>query len=205
MYPQPVMGTAPVQTNAGHDAETFILLGFIFQILCSAAILFFAFLFFFVGFVFVSIALIAALIIGCTVLMLYVAFAMSYQRAKRGDYAGAKAPTLLLGILGLIFGFLITGIFYIIAYVKLGEAERERASPMIGVPMAMGTVGMLPAGGVAYAPAPMYMVAPMQNYAAAPPLASSTGSPPFCHRCGKPTTFVPQYGRYYCYTCSLYA
>jgi hypothetical protein len=42
----------------------------------------------------------------------------------------------------------------------------------------------------------------------APAYASVTPSPesqpPFCPKCGKPTTFVPQYNRYYCYPCEKY-
>ena len=28
--------------------------------------------------------------------------------------------------------------------------------------------------------------------------------PPFCPNCGKPTTFIPEYKRYYCYPCKKY-
>ncbi len=49
-----------------------------------------------------------------------------------------------------------------------------------------------------YGTAPAPAAAP-----AAAPVAS--GGAPACKSCGKPTTFVPQYSRYYCYGCAQYA
>jgi ribosomal protein S27AE len=31
-----------------------------------------------------------------------------------------------------------------------------------------------------------------------------TSKPPFCPKCGKPTTFIAEYKRYYCYSCEKY-
>ncbi|HUX99801.1 MAG TPA: hypothetical protein VMV49_09625 [Candidatus Deferrimicrobium sp.] len=38
----------------------------------------------------------------------------------------------------------------------------------------------------------------------APVAATPESPPPFCSKCGKPTTFIPQYNRYYCYPCEKY-
>ncbi len=58
-----------------------------------------------------------------------------------------------------------------------------------------------PAQPMAYqsSPPPSYSPPP----AAAPPAATPAAAPN-CPRCGKPATFVPQYGRHYCYTCQQY-
>ncbi|MEM2088726.1 MAG: hypothetical protein QXF52_08700 [Thermoproteota archaeon] len=36
------------------------------------------------------------------------------------------------------------------------------------------------------------------------PVATAQPAVPVCPRCGKPGTWVPQYKRYYCYTCKQY-
>ncbi len=51
-------------------------------------------------------------------------------------------------------------------------------------------------------------VAPMGTYGAAPGMGAPAAGPvstPLCKTCGKPTTFVPQYNRCYCFTCNQYA
>lgn len=63
-------------------------------------------------------------------------------------------------------------------------------------------------------PAPAYAQSPSQGYAAPPGMApmSASGAPPAptaapapnCPRCSRPATFVPQYNRYYCYSCAQY-
>ena len=38
-----------------------------------------------------------------------------------------------------------------------------------------------------------------------PPPLGNMPAPPNCPNCGKPTTYVAQYGRYYCFSCARYA
>jgi hypothetical protein len=47
------------------------------------------------------------------------------------------------------------------------------------------------------APAPVPVAPPAPTIPPAPTV-------PLCGSCGRPTTFIPQYGRYYCYPCSRY-
>ena len=57
------------------------------------------------------------------------------------------------------------------------------------------------------APPPQY-AAPVAPMAAPPPAAPppvAAPAAPFCVKCGKPTTYIAQYGRYYCYADNLYA
>lgn len=37
-----------------------------------------------------------------------------------------------------------------------------------------------------------------------PPPGTAPGVPPNCATCGNPTTWIPEYGRFYCYRCSRY-
>lgn len=59
------------------------------------------------------------------VLFLYFAYHLAYQRIRQGEYVAAQTPCLVFGVLSLAAGIL-PGIFYLIAYVKLGDAVRER-------------------------------------------------------------------------------
>ena len=37
-----------------------------------------------------------------------------------------------------------------------------------------------------------------------PAPAAGEGAPPMCSSCGKPTEWIEEYGRYYCYDCDVY-
>jgi hypothetical protein len=54
----------------------------------------------------------------------------------------------------------------------------------------------------AYSP---YVTAPAPGVALGPTYTPPAERPPFCVECGKPTTFIPQYKRYYCRSCKKYA
>lgn len=73
----------------------------------------------------------AGIVAALVVLFLYFAYTLSYERIRRGDYQGAQAPTLVLGILSIFLG-VIPGILYLVAYVKLGDAVREVQAPPPG-------------------------------------------------------------------------
>jgi len=191
------MGYRP--PSAG-TAQTMILIGLIVQFI-------FALIFFFalgvigllaaasLGFGFFIFPIIFLVLFGIIPLfLLWVAYAMCYTRVRNGEYEGARTPTLVLAIVELLFGGVIPGIFYIIAYVKLGDAINEMRNPPTGY-MQQPPMGMPYQPQAAAAP-------PM----GAPPPAAAPVAPaaPTCPRCGRPATWVPQYGRYYCYTDSQY-
>jgi hypothetical protein len=209
-------GYRPKPPSQG-TAETLILIAFILQLVFSAFSLVFAgigllagaFFFFVIGGG--AFLVLAAIAVVVTILMLYIAYRYSYARARDGDFAGARGPTLLLGIVGLFFGGIIVGVLYIVGYIKLGDAETESR-----------TVGMWPGSGPSYpyhAPygygygypggyGPTYQY----GHPGAPP---ATGGVPYapppsapvaatCPRCGRPATYIPQYGRSYCYSCAQY-
>jgi len=56
------------------------------------------------------------------------------------------------------------------------------------------------------AAAPAYAAPPVATPPAAAPPAAPMAAPaaPACANCGKPTTYIAQYGRYYCYACARY-
>jgi hypothetical protein len=207
-------GTAPqpqgTRTPSGRSAETLVLVALIFQALGAGFVLLFSLLFlpfwlfasFYVGSLFV------AFIVGIgtiTVLLLYVGYAFSYRRIQTGDYEGAGAATLLLGIL-LLLPTIIPGILYLIAYAKLGDATRERWGPMMnyGNPYAgpsgysMGVMPGYPSMGAM----PGYpSMGAMPGY---PSTGAMPGSPSMCPRCGSPGAYIPLHQRYYCYSCRTY-
>ncbi len=119
------------------------------------------------------------------------------------QYEAAKSKTLLWMILGFILGGIIIGILLLVAYLKFdpvinwARGQGQAGAPVMYAPPPMGQPGAPPAAPPPATPAP----AP-----AAPPAPAAAGAPqaPFCSKCGKPTTYIPQYGRYYCYDDKLY-
>jgi hypothetical protein len=61
------------------------------------------------------------------VVFLYFAYHLAYVRIRQNEYVAAQTPCLVFGVLSLAAGIL-PGIFYLIAYVKLGDAVREQFS-----------------------------------------------------------------------------
>jgi hypothetical protein len=107
---------------AGESARTFILVGLILQFLGALVVLV-------VG-IYITILGAHLLIFGVIVLVLalvgflWVAlvWTLSYERTRRGEYDLARTPTLVFGILSLLTGGIVSGILYLLAYGKLGDA-----------------------------------------------------------------------------------
>ncbi|MHB8352238.1 MAG: hypothetical protein ACYDFT_06100 [Thermoplasmata archaeon] len=113
----------------------------------------------------------------------------------RQQYAEAKERTVLWMIIGFITGAIILGIFLLIAYLDM---DRLMSTPM-------GTAPPVPFYGAQPPPGAQFPAggAPAANFPPAPPPpAAGSGAP--CPRCGRPLTFIPQYGRFYCYGCASY-
>jgi hypothetical protein len=88
---------------------------------------------------------VVALAIGAVaVVFLYLAYEFSYRRIQHGDYVTSQGPTLVIGILSLFLG-LIPGILYLVAYVKLSDAQREQQAILSGVPGHYGWPAAAPA------------------------------------------------------------
>ena len=119
------------------------------------------------------------------VLILLLVYMFTYRRVADGDYEGARTPTLIWGII-CIFISTISGILYLVAYVKLGDAVREMQTPSYG-----GAPSAYAPPGTPYAPA-------------APAVAPPPPPAPNCPKCGRPGTWVAQYNRFYCYTDQQY-
>lgn len=112
-------------TRSGETAGTLILIGLILQIvgvviltLVGAFLLFLPFL---------GLIVLAFGIVG--IVWVVLVYLYSYERTRAGDYEGARTPTLVFAILSLITFGLISGILYLVAYVKLGDAVSEAAVP----------------------------------------------------------------------------
>jgi hypothetical protein len=82
------------------------------------------------------------------------------------------------------------GIFLVV----LGWLLKVMLFPMMAARKQSSSSGMS-----APAPAPAPVMAPP-----APPAAAPAPATPVCPKCGKPTTYIAQYSRYYCYTDSVY-
>lgn len=160
----------PSPPRSATTAKILILIGLILQAIEVVVLLLLALVLVFVPFVGVLIFLPLA-VVG--VLWLVLVYFYSYERVDRGDYAGARTPTLVFGILSLITFQLISGILYIVAFIVIGSAENEAAMMRGGYPGAPPAWGQPPA-------------APF------PPGAGGAPSK-YCPYCGRPN---PTVGRY---------
>ena len=84
---------------------------------------------------------IALLVLGLGVLvtggLTYWAW-VTYKKIDEGNYEAARTYSLILGIFGLLpfLGSFIGGIFFLLAYAKLGEVLRRAAYPSVPVAFA---------------------------------------------------------------------
>ena len=133
---------------------------------------------------------------GVVALLVYMQMKSIEEKVNAHQYEAAKSQTLVWMIIGFIFGILL-GIILLIAFIKFdplitlqrnsaGGAATSWPSPPMG-----GAVPPPPAGSMGAPPPP-------------PPPAAPAAAPPFCASCGKPTTYLAQYGRYYCASCQKY-
>lgn len=130
------MNTPRALTSSGGTAKTLILIGLVFQVLVGIVFLFGLGLLvlltasftlmtgvlgfsYFLALVWIGFGLIDFIFI-------FLVYTFSYRQTSRGYYQEASLPTLIVGILSLIFGGVITGILYILAYVKLRDAIQEQ-------------------------------------------------------------------------------
>lgn len=67
-------------------------------------------------------------------IMLVLAYTLTYARSCTPEYSTAVGPTLLFGILGLVLGLIIVGILYLLAYVRLNEAVQRSIHAASQVP-----------------------------------------------------------------------
>jgi hypothetical protein len=153
------------QTPSGETASTLILIGLIFQAIAVVALLGVGALLSFVPFL----GLIVLFIAGIGVVWLFVVYLFSYKPTKAGEYSSARTATLVFGILSILTAALIPGVLYIIAYVKLGDAEREAAQ----IPPAWGAPPSAPSFGVPPPP---------------PPARRLDSGTKFCSNCGQPNS-----------------
>ena len=205
--PVPVYGVRTGKPPSASTAETLILIAFIFQaivsiifliplgvvaLIAATGVVFFGF-----GFIF---AIIYIALGAVDVLLLYVGYAYSYSATRNGQYEAARSPTLVLGILGLFLGFIIVGVLYLVAYVKLGDAVNEMRQPVYGYPGPGYYPGPVPGAAPGYAPPQT----PLQGSNPTSPGAAAVPTGPACPRCGRPSVWVAQYSRYFCTTDQQY-
>lgn len=111
--------------QSGETAGTLILVGLILQAIGVAIVLG-------VSLVLLIVPILGGIALGLAllgVLWVILVYTYSYQRTRAGEYAAARTPTLVFAILSLVTLALISGVLYLIAYVKLGDAAETRPLP----------------------------------------------------------------------------
>ncbi len=119
----------PHLAAAAESARTYALIGFIFYVLSAIGWV--------IGVMVSAVFIVPATAMGFTTMFfplffpfgVFAAISVGFawwswttmQQIEQGRYADARTPSLVLGILGLFFAWLIGGIFFLLAYGKLGE------------------------------------------------------------------------------------
>jgi hypothetical protein len=99
-------------------------------------------------------------------------------------------------------------IFFLLARKSIAEQQRAIAAGGMyaAAPSPAPAYGSPPAAAPAYGSPPA--ASPAYGYAApaaaAPAPAAAPAGPPICPKCGRPTTYIAEYQRYYCYTDQQY-
>jgi hypothetical protein len=176
-----------VARHSGEVAESLILVGLILQVITFLVALGIGFYFLIIPWSVLNIPWLGDLVLFLaflTLIWLILVYTFSYARTVHGDYEGASTPTLVFAIVSLISGAILSGILYIVAYVKLvdaadeNETRRARPRPSTVPPVVSPSLGR-----------PDALTDPSSPPAAiSDPLLSptATGSN-FCTNCGRPT------------------
>ncbi len=134
--PKPTAQVLRPAPPSAATAETLVLVALILQVVGGVLVL--GGLAWWLGFSilypssFTGVAVVVSVVVGAAIVaFVYFAYHLCYRRIQAGNYTGAQAPTLVIGILSLIAGIL-PGIFYLIAYVELGSAVSEQAAGRSG-------------------------------------------------------------------------
>ena len=127
-------------------ARTYAFIGFIFYVIAAAVsilvLLFFGLIFAtsistgtstfpttppasFSVFPFFIILLISLIFLIPSIILTFVAWS-TVKAIDAGRYGQARTNSLILGIIGLFFGIIIGGIFFLLAYANLGEQPQPR-------------------------------------------------------------------------------
>jgi hypothetical protein len=124
------------------------------------------------------------------------------QMFTSGDLRRASSELLLWGIISLIFVLVIPGVLLLVAWIRLEDSLRAPPVPYASAAPPYG-YGAPPAPEAGAPASPGYGTSPPVAPPPPPPLPAQPVPPP-CPRCGRAATYLPQYGRYYCYTCQQY-
>jgi hypothetical protein len=135
-----------MSSQVARTARTYALIGFIFYVLSTAAGFIGALVitFFFVtsistaasttppttiiAFPFFGLIMFAAFLLFIPGIILTIFARTTVRNIDAGRYSQARTYSLILGIIGLFFGMLIGGIFFLLAYAKLGESTMQPAT-----------------------------------------------------------------------------
>jgi hypothetical protein len=149
------------------------------------------------GFVVFGFGIIYAVIVLVVQILIWLNIREIRAMTDRGQYEAAKSKTLIWMVLGFIFGYIITGIFLLLAYLKF--------DPVINWQRMQGGGQVAPGPWMPQPQQPMgAMTPPSQSSVPPPQMAPAPGAAPICPKCGQPGTYVAQYNRYYCYTDQQY-
>jgi hypothetical protein len=134
----------------------------------------------------------------------------SYGNGYASDLTNGTSASTLQSMLEGFFVWCGVGFFLVVLgwalhiMLPLFMNRPKKAPAPYAAPMAPMAAPAQPTPDAMPATMPM-AAAPAAAAAAAPTLGPAvTPGAPNCANCGKPTTYIAQYGRYYCYSCARY-
>jgi len=144
---------------------------------------------------FAIIPAIVIIVFGVVDFLVYMQMKEIEAMVNQRQYEAAKAKTLVWMVLGFILGGVLPGVLLLIAYLKFDPCINWQRQQQ-------GMPGYAPQYAAPQYAAPQY--APPPPAPMPPPPAPAAPATPPCAKCGRPTTYIAQYGRYYCYSDNLY-
>jgi uncharacterized membrane protein YidH (DUF202 family) len=132
-----------MSTQTYGTARTFAFIGFIFYILAAAAGVFGLLILGFVASIARSVptstSTVSFSVVGFILLIFGIFFIpatvlaifawTTVKAIDAGNYNQARTNSLILGIVGLVFGVFIGGVFFLLAYANLGQAQPPLYTP----------------------------------------------------------------------------
>lgn len=138
------------KTYDANTASTYAMVGLIFFIFIASGVLISIIFAFFVWpwpFVFWNpsspVFVLSLVGLGIVLTLIFAIWAyLTYKKIEEGKYTEARTSALILGTFGLFFGGFIGGLFFLLAYGKLGDVLKAAKTPpsMPSQPLASGNL-----------------------------------------------------------------
>jgi len=124
IYPDPPSDDREPELNrSGETARTLVLIGLVFQMVEVIVLLVIGLFLLLHPMVYPILGAVVLLLGILGIVWLALVYFFSYLPTGAGLYEEAEAPTLVFALLSLLTGGIVSGVCYLVAYVKLRDAR----------------------------------------------------------------------------------